>query len=56
VRASLTQHELADRLNCSQQAIAQAERRASNPTIAFMRRWASACGGRLTLRIRPRSG
>jgi transcriptional regulator with XRE-family HTH domain len=55
-RASLTQQELAGRLDCSQQAIAQAERRQSNPTIGFMRRWAAACGGKLTIRIRPRSG
>jgi transcriptional regulator with XRE-family HTH domain len=55
-RAGLTQHELADRLGCSQQAIAQAERRQSNPTISFMRRWAGACGGKLTIRFRPRSG
>ncbi|HYB53888.1 MAG TPA: helix-turn-helix transcriptional regulator [Thermoanaerobaculia bacterium] len=55
IRGRLTQHELADRLGCSQQAIAQAERSGSNPTVGFMRRWAAACGARLVVRIRPRS-
>jgi transcriptional regulator with XRE-family HTH domain len=51
----MTQHELAERLGRSQQAIAQAERSGSNPTVGFMRRWAAACGGKLSIRIRPRS-
>lgn len=41
-RAGLTQAELAERLDCSQQAVAQAERWDANPTVAFLRRWAGA--------------
>jgi transcriptional regulator with XRE-family HTH domain len=40
----VTQAELARRLGRSQQAIAQAERWASNPTAAFIRAWADALG------------
>ena len=47
----LTQIELARRLGCSQQAVAQAERWESNPTAEFMRRWADACGARVRIRI-----
>jgi DNA-binding XRE family transcriptional regulator len=47
----LTQTELARRLDCSQQAVAQAERWEGNPTVEFMRRWAEACGSRLSLRL-----
>jgi len=43
------------RLGVTQQAVAQAERRQSNPTFAFMRRWVKACGATLSLRIRWRS-
>jgi DNA-binding XRE family transcriptional regulator len=50
-QAGLTQKELARRLQCSQQAIAQAERWNSNPSVDFMRRWAAKCGQRLDLRI-----
>jgi transcriptional regulator with XRE-family HTH domain len=42
--AGLTQAELAQRLGRSQQAVAQAERWQSNPTIAFTKRWALATG------------
>ncbi|HTD51891.1 MAG TPA: helix-turn-helix transcriptional regulator [Thermoanaerobaculia bacterium] len=55
-RAQLSQHELALRLGCTQQAVAQAERRESNPTFQFMRRWVKACGAALSIRIRWRSG
>lgn len=41
-RAELTQNELAGRLGCSQQAISQAERWNSNPTVSFLRDWAHA--------------
>jgi len=44
--ASLTQAELGRELDCSQQAVAQAERWMSNPTLAFIRRWQEACGAR----------
>lgn len=42
--AGLTQKQLADELDISQQAVAQAERWTSNPSINFMKRWAAACG------------
>lgn len=45
----LTQAELAGRLGCSQQAVAQAERWDSNPTVAFLRSWGDATGMRLKL-------
>lgn len=48
-KAGLTQAELAERLECTQQAVARAERWASNPTVAFVRRWARAVGAELTL-------
>lgn len=51
--AGLTQEALARRLDCSQQAVAQAERADANPTIGFARRWAEATGApcRLTLTL-----
>ena len=49
--AGLTQTQLAEQMGITQQAIARAERWSSNPTIAFMRRWASACGRNLELRF-----
>jgi DNA-binding XRE family transcriptional regulator len=49
--AGLTQQEMGDRLNCSQQAIAQAERWDSNPTVKFVREWAEALGSELELSI-----
>jgi transcriptional regulator with XRE-family HTH domain len=42
--AGLTQSELAKRLRCTQQAVAQAERWQSNPTVEFLRSWATQCG------------
>lgn len=50
-QAGFTQQELARRLGCSQQAIAQAERWNSNPSVDFMRRWAAKCGQKLEIRI-----
>ncbi|MDB4306007.1 helix-turn-helix transcriptional regulator [bacterium] len=47
--AGLTQAQLAEQMGISQQAVARAERWGSNPTIAFMRRWAHACGQSLKL-------
>jgi DNA-binding XRE family transcriptional regulator len=49
--AGLTQADLARRLGSSQQAVAQAERWEGNPTVEFIRRWAAACGARLSLRL-----
>ena len=43
-KARLTQKQLADELEISQQAVAQAERWTSNPSINFIKRWAVACG------------
>lgn len=48
-RAKLTQAELAERLGCSQQAVAQAERWDANPTVRFLRRWAAETGARLEI-------
>jgi DNA-binding XRE family transcriptional regulator len=50
-QARLTQAELARSLGVTQQAVAQAERWESNPTVAFIERWAEACGCRLSIRI-----
>ena len=47
--AGLTQRELATNLGCSQQAIAQAERWNSNPTVSHLRRWAESCGKSLAI-------
>jgi transcriptional regulator with XRE-family HTH domain len=47
--AGLTQAALAKKLGCSQQAVAQAERWTSNPTVEFVRRWRKACGERRPL-------
>jgi DNA-binding XRE family transcriptional regulator len=51
--SGLTQEALADRLGITQQAVSRAERWGSNPTIELMRRWLSACGHRLELRVVP---
>lgn len=47
----LTQGELASRLGTSQQAVAQAERETSNPTIGFIERWLEAAGSERTIQI-----
>ena len=47
--AGLTQSELAERLDCTQQAIARAERWSSNPTVSLLRRWAAATERRLEI-------
>jgi DNA-binding XRE family transcriptional regulator len=49
--AGLTQAELARSLGVTQQAVAQAERWESNPTIGFVERWAAACNRRLEIRL-----
>jgi DNA-binding XRE family transcriptional regulator len=49
--AGLTQTELARRMGVTQQAVAEAERWSSNPTVDLMRRWARACGRRLEIRL-----
>ncbi len=53
-RSGQTQQELALKLGCSQQAIAQAERWQANPTVDLMRRWADACRARLRVDL-PRT-
>ena len=47
----LSQQDMARRLGCSQQAVAQAERFTSNPTIGFMRAWARAVGRRVEVAL-----
>ena len=49
--AGLTQTRLAEKLEVTQQAVAQAERWDSNPTVAFINRWANACAKRLEIRF-----
>lgn len=49
--AGLTQKVLASRLGGSQQAVAQAERWQSNPTVAFMVEWFRVCDRKLILDI-----
>jgi DNA-binding XRE family transcriptional regulator len=49
--ARLRQADLAARLGITQQAVAQAERWSANPTVAFMRRWAAACGASLEVTL-----
>jgi len=49
--AGLTQTKLARALGVTQQAVAQAERWESNPTIEFIERWAAACNRRLEIRL-----
>ena len=49
--AGLTQARLAEKLEVTQQAVAQAERWDSNPTVAFINRWANACAKRLEIRF-----
>ena len=51
-RAGLSQSRLSEILGCSQQAVAQAERWQSNPTVEFMRSWARACKSTIKLKIR----
>ena len=50
-RAGLSQAALAEKLGCRQQAISQAERADSNPTVRFLREWARALGTTVELEI-----
>lgn len=50
-KAGVTQADLAAQLGTTQQAVSQAERWDANPTVAFMRRWAEACGVELEIRL-----
>ena len=49
--AGFTQNRLGARLGRTQQAIAQAERFTSNPTMEFVREWARALGQNALLEI-----
>ena len=49
--ANLSQQELAQRLGCSQQAVSQAERWQSNPTVEFMESWARETGVQLRIEL-----
>ncbi len=51
--AGMTQTDLAARLGVTQQAIAQAERWHSNPTVELLRRWAIACGSTVEITWTP---
>ena len=51
--AELTQLQLAERLGCSQQAVAQAERWQANPTARLMADWARGAGEELVFRFGP---
>lgn len=51
VEAGLSQQELAERLGITQQAVSRAEQWSSNPTVAMMRRWSSACGRQVKLEL-----
>ena len=50
-QAGLTQRELARRLGCTQQAVAQAERWQGNPTVDFLRRWGRQCGETVEIHV-----
>ena len=50
--AGLTQRQLADRLQVTQQAISQAERWDANPTVDLLFAWARACERTLELRFK----
>lgn len=50
-RAGLSQSELAAKLGCRQQAVSQAERADSNPTVSFVAAWARALNATLQLEI-----
>ena len=49
--AGITQRNLGRKLGITQQAVAQAERWSSNPTVSFMQSWLKACGKRLQIDI-----
>lgn len=51
----LTQRDLAARLGVTQQAVAQAERWDSNPSVDLLYRWAAATGTALVLSFEPLS-
>jgi len=51
--AKITQADLAKTLRVTQQAVAQAERWDSNPTIALIKRWADACNHGFEFRLFP---
>ena len=50
-KAGLTQAALAKKLGCTQQAVAQAERWDSNPTLRFLRQWEDATDGKLSVTV-----
>lgn len=52
----LSQSQLAQRMGRSQQAISQAERWGSNPTVGLLREWAEATGKELRLELTSTAG
>lgn len=53
MRAKLTQAQLAKRLGTTQSAIARLESGRTSPSVATLRRYASATGSRLVIDITP---
>lgn len=51
-RSGFTQRQMAKKLGCSQQAVAQAERATNNPTVGALRAWARACGADVEIRFK----
>jgi ribosome-binding protein aMBF1 (putative translation factor) len=54
--AGLSQSQLAQRMERSQQAISQAERWGSNPTVGLLREWAEATGKQLRVELTSVAG
>jgi len=50
-KAGLTQKQLAETIETTQQAVAQAERWTSNPSINFIKRWVRICGMKIRLEM-----
>jgi DNA-binding XRE family transcriptional regulator len=53
MRAKLTQAQLAKRLGTTQSAVARLESGRTSPSVATLRRYASATGSRLVIDITP---
>jgi transcriptional regulator with XRE-family HTH domain len=45
---------MAERLGCSQQAVARVERPDSNPTVSFLKEWAAAVGREVEISLGQR--
>lgn len=49
--AGISQKDFGKKMGISQQAVAQAERWSSNPTVSFMQNWMKACGKRMDIKF-----